>query len=122
MHHNVVATALANKLTRIAWSVLYYGRGYELRISAELAGGPDYQVFSPAEVCERNRRCETVSPAHRDLVTLMAAKGLSANEIGSARISIMARSRSSTNRPDALAQDQPRHSEKPLATHDRSIH
>jgi len=37
MHHNVVATALANKLTRIAWSVLYHGRGYEPRISAELA-------------------------------------------------------------------------------------
>jgi transposase len=35
MHHNVVATALANKLTRIAWSVLYHGRGYEPRISAE---------------------------------------------------------------------------------------
>jgi transposase len=37
MHHNVVATALANKLTRIAWSVLYRGRGYEPRIRAELA-------------------------------------------------------------------------------------
>ncbi len=36
MHHNVVATALANKLTRIAWSVLYHGRGYEPRMSAEL--------------------------------------------------------------------------------------
>jgi transposase len=37
MHHNVVAAALANKLTRIAWSVLYHGRGYEPRMSAELA-------------------------------------------------------------------------------------
>jgi transposase len=37
MHHNVVATALANKLTRIAWSVLYHGRGYEPRVSTELA-------------------------------------------------------------------------------------
>ena len=37
MHHNVVATALANKLTRIAWSVRYHGRGYEPRISAVLA-------------------------------------------------------------------------------------
>jgi transposase len=37
MHHNVVAVALANKLTRIAWSVLYHGRGYEPRMSAELA-------------------------------------------------------------------------------------
>jgi transposase len=37
MHHNVVAAALANKLTRIAWRVQYPGRGYEPRISAELA-------------------------------------------------------------------------------------
>jgi transposase len=37
MHHNVVAAALANKLTRIAWSVLYHGRRYEPRMRAELA-------------------------------------------------------------------------------------
>jgi transposase len=37
MHHNVVATALANKLTRIAWSVLYHARGYEPQVSTELA-------------------------------------------------------------------------------------
>ena len=37
MHHNVVATALTNKLARVAWSVLYHGRGYEPRISAERA-------------------------------------------------------------------------------------
>ena len=37
MNHNVLAAALANKLTRIAWSVLYYGGGYEPRVSAELA-------------------------------------------------------------------------------------
>jgi hypothetical protein len=42
--------------------------------------------------------------------------------IGSARISIMARSRRSTSRPDTLAQDQPHHRRKPLATHGRSIH
>jgi hypothetical protein len=34
MHHNVVATALANKLTRIAWSVC---RGYESRIGIQAA-------------------------------------------------------------------------------------
>jgi len=37
MHHNVVAAALANKLTRIAWSLLYHGRSYEPRMRAELA-------------------------------------------------------------------------------------
>ena len=31
MRHNVVAAALANKLTRIAWSVLYHGRFVESR-------------------------------------------------------------------------------------------
>jgi transposase len=29
LHHNVLAIALANKLARIAWSVLAYGRTFE---------------------------------------------------------------------------------------------
>jgi hypothetical protein len=31
MHRNVLAVALANKLARIAWSVLADGRSYETR-------------------------------------------------------------------------------------------
>ena len=34
LHHNVLATALANKLARIAWSVLYQGRVYISRAAA----------------------------------------------------------------------------------------
>jgi transposase len=34
LHHNVLATALANKLARIAWSVLVQHRDYEARPSA----------------------------------------------------------------------------------------
>jgi transposase len=37
MHHNVLAAALANKLSRIAWSVLYHGRSYEARIGTQAA-------------------------------------------------------------------------------------
>src|SRR5262245_23026033 len=37
LHHNVLATALANKLARIAWSVLAQDRKYEARISAGAA-------------------------------------------------------------------------------------
>jgi transposase len=33
LHHNVLATALANKLARIAWSVLAQHRIYETRLS-----------------------------------------------------------------------------------------
>ena len=33
LHHNVLATALANKLARIAWSVLVQHREYEARLS-----------------------------------------------------------------------------------------
>src|SRR6516165_8239564 len=33
LHHNVLATALANKLARIAWSVLVQHRVYEARLS-----------------------------------------------------------------------------------------
>ena len=32
LHHNVLATALANKLARIAWTVLAQGRSYEARV------------------------------------------------------------------------------------------
>ena len=32
LHHNVLATALANKLARIAWTVLVERRDYEARI------------------------------------------------------------------------------------------
>ncbi len=30
LHHNVLAIALANKLARIAWSVLAHGRSFEV--------------------------------------------------------------------------------------------
>jgi len=32
LHHNVLATALANKLARITWTVLAQGRRYEARV------------------------------------------------------------------------------------------
>ena len=32
LHHNVLATALANKLARIAWTLLVQGRSYEARV------------------------------------------------------------------------------------------
>jgi transposase len=35
LHHNVLATALANKLARIAWTVLSQGRSYEARAMSE---------------------------------------------------------------------------------------
>ena len=35
LHHNVLAIALANKLARIAWSVLARGRAFEVRKTDE---------------------------------------------------------------------------------------
>jgi transposase len=49
LHHNVLAIALANKLARIAWSVLARGRTFE-RASFKSRNN------LPAEVCERMRR------------------------------------------------------------------
>jgi transposase len=37
LHHNVLATALANKLARIAWTVLAQGRSYEARVEPAAA-------------------------------------------------------------------------------------
>ena len=37
LHRNVLATALANKLARIAWTVLHEGRSYEPRVSTDVA-------------------------------------------------------------------------------------
>jgi hypothetical protein len=37
LHHNVLPTALANKLARIAWTVLAQRRNYETRVIADLA-------------------------------------------------------------------------------------
>lgn len=37
LHHNVLATALANKLARIAWTVLAQQRNYEARVVLEAA-------------------------------------------------------------------------------------
>jgi hypothetical protein len=39
-HHNVLAIALANKLARIAWSVLARGRAFEVRKINQAAPQP----------------------------------------------------------------------------------
>ncbi len=40
LHHNVLAIALANKLARIAWSVLARGRNFEARTIAAIDAQP----------------------------------------------------------------------------------
>jgi transposase len=40
LHHNVLAIALANKLARIAWSVLHHGRTFEVRKISEPMSDP----------------------------------------------------------------------------------
>ena len=37
LHHNVLAAALANKLARIAWTILAQRRNYEARVIADVA-------------------------------------------------------------------------------------
>jgi hypothetical protein len=37
LHHNVLATALANKLARITWTVLAQSRSYEARVEPRTA-------------------------------------------------------------------------------------
>jgi transposase len=54
LHHNVIAIALANKLARIAWSVLAHGRAFKTS-NIQVAGSFNATRRShlPAEVCER---------------------------------------------------------------------
>ncbi len=40
LHRNVLAIAIANKLARIAWSVLAYGRNFESRTIYEATNQP----------------------------------------------------------------------------------
>jgi transposase len=40
LHHNVLAIALANKLARIAWSVLAHGRNFEMRRIGDAVAQP----------------------------------------------------------------------------------
>jgi hypothetical protein len=59
----------------------------------------------------------------RTLVTQKARRGLSANEIACALISMMARSTCSNQRPNTLMQDRiSQRRPKPLAPHGRTIH
>jgi hypothetical protein len=59
----------------------------------------------------------------RTLVTQKARRGLSANEIACALISMMARSTCSNQRPNTLTQDRiSQRRPKPLAPHGRTIH
>ena len=59
----------------------------------------------------------------RTLVTQKARRGLSANEIACALISMMARSTCSNQRPNTLTQDRiSQRPPKPLAPHGRTIH
>ena len=37
LHHNVLATALANKLARITWTVLAQARNYDPRVEPDMA-------------------------------------------------------------------------------------
>jgi len=58
----------------------------------------------------------------RELSPDIALRGMVANEIGCARISMMARSMSSKERPDTLVQDHTPALPFSLATHGGSIH
>src|SRR6516164_7058293 len=58
----------------------------------------------------------------RELAPEIALRGMAANKIGCARISMMVRSTSSKARPDTLVQDRTPGSPFSLATHGGSIH
>jgi hypothetical protein len=58
LHRNVLAAALANKLARIAWSVLYRERGYEAGIAVQMSqdrlSSRRFGYRVPTEVCGKD--------------------------------------------------------------------
>ena len=74
MHHNVVAAALANKLTRIAWRCCTR-RTYEPRTVPEAAASEltDQPLESRRGLREEQEMENGLADASGDLVTLMAA-------------------------------------------------
>jgi len=108
LHHNVLAIALANKLARIAWSVLLMGE--PLRPTRFRPHNSTRMLKRLAcRVCDRirNEMEDRSSRRMRNLVTLMARGSLSAIEIARALISMMARSTNGSNqKPDTLMQDR----------------
>jgi transposase len=81
LHHNVLAIALANKLARIAWSVLLMGE--PLRPTRFRPHDSTRMLKRLAcRVCDRRNEMEDRSSRRmRNLVTLMARGSLSAIEI-----------------------------------------
>ena len=59
LHHNVLAIALANKLARIAWSVLARGRAFEARKIDQAANQSDLIHISTPTATETSQNEET---------------------------------------------------------------
>jgi hypothetical protein len=101
---NILTVALANKLARIAPTVLLQGRDYQTAFSrlnrrcsttglqTRPPNANNQETRIPAEICEWIEEMDKRSDRHiRDLVAPMAFQGLDENEIGCARLSMMAR-------------------------------
>src|SRR5262249_33430797 len=79
-------------------------------------------VSPPRSAREREEMENWSSRRIRELTPEIALRGMAANKIGCARISMMVRSTSSKARPDTLVQDRTPGSPFSLATHGGSIH
>jgi hypothetical protein len=67
LHRNVLAIALANKLARIAWSVLAHGRGFEAsKLQAVYLSHPIANAGLPARSARDRDEMEVRSPGVRE--------------------------------------------------------
>src|SRR5262245_45869133 len=81
------------------------------------------EIVSPPRSAREREAMENWSSRRiRELTPEIALRGMAANKIGCARISMMVRSTSSKARPDTLVQDRTPGSPFSLATHGGSIH
>ena len=107
LHKNVLAAALANKLARIAWAVLSHAREYDAAFGAQsgitVVAAKRQVIEVPPRFARGNEDDgTTVFPAQLKSGPAHGPRGLGSNEDSCARISMMARSASSNQRPDRL--------------------
>ena len=101
LHKNVLAAALANKLARIAWAVLYNAREHDTAL-VTVVTAKQKVIEIPPRFARGRRRWNNALAAQLKPGPAHGLRDLGSNEERCARIPMMAGGASSNQRPDRL--------------------